>query len=93
MKQQNNQSKGPGDYKISNNKSCECGIPNVMKTALSGPGYAGKQFRDGFGSWYSSESCCVVAAALPWNFMPSTRTIFVNSSNKHVMLRRNDCKD
>ena len=49
MKQQNNESQGPGNYKLSNNNSCECGIPKVMETALNGPGYAGKQFRDGYG--------------------------------------------
>ena len=49
MKQQNNQSMGPGSYKISNMNSCDCGIPNVVQKATNGPSYAAKQFRDGYG--------------------------------------------
>lgn len=47
--EQKKESEAPANYQLTNNYSCECGIPKVMDTALNGPGYAGKQFRDGYG--------------------------------------------
>ena len=54
--QNRNQSTYPGDYSISNYHSCKCKIPEVKKLALEQPGYAGLQFKDGFG-WTSMLGC------------------------------------
>ena len=50
--QQENESKGPGSYQLSHLYSCDCGIPGVIDMATSGPAYAAKQFRDGYGWAY-----------------------------------------
>lgn len=50
--QQENESKGPGSYQLSHLYSCNCGIPEVINKATSGPAYAAKQFRDGYGWAY-----------------------------------------
>ena len=43
------ESRGPGNYKVSNLNSCDCGIPSIVKVATKGPSYSAKQFRDGYG--------------------------------------------
>ena len=40
------QSQSPGVYKLNQYRECECGIPNVVETAVANPEV---QFRDGYG--------------------------------------------
>ena len=49
---QKKQSAGPGLYQLNDLRSCDCEISNVKDVALNRPGFAGKQFRDGYG-WTS----------------------------------------
>ena len=54
IKYENKVSQGPGNYKTQDLRSCECGIPNVIRKATDLPSYASKQFKDGFG-WNSCD--------------------------------------
>lgn len=55
---QKKQSAGPGAYQLSNFHSCNCEIPDVQHAAIDRPGFAAKQFRDGYG-WTGVKGCNV----------------------------------
>ena len=56
MDLQNQQSSGPCNYRLKNNRSCECEIKSLRKKVLDAPGHSARPLRDGYG-WTSYKGC------------------------------------